>query len=53
MLDKTRLRNPRLFDKIVSPEEAATLIKDGMNVGPAVLRLPVILKKLPWRLPAR
>lgn len=33
MLDKTRLRNPKLFDKIVTPEEAAALIKDGMNVG--------------------
>ncbi|WP_299446762.1 succinate CoA transferase [uncultured Phascolarctobacterium sp.] len=33
MLDSTRLRNPSLFDKIVSPEEAALLIKDGMNVG--------------------
>ena len=25
--------NPKLFDKIVTPEEAAALIKDGMNVG--------------------
>lgn len=33
MLDQTRLRNPKLFDKIVSPAEAATLIEDGMNVG--------------------
>lgn len=33
MLDKTRLRNPKLFDKIVTAEEAAVLIKDGMNVG--------------------
>lgn len=33
MLDKTRIRNPKLFDKIVTPEEAAALIKDGMNVG--------------------
>ncbi len=33
MLDKTRLRNPKLFDKIVTPEEAAAMIKDGMNVG--------------------
>ena len=30
MLDKTRLRNPKLFDKIVTPEEAAAIIKDGM-----------------------
>ena len=33
MLDSTRLRNPKLFDKIVTPEEAAALITDGMNVG--------------------
>lgn len=33
MLDKTRLRNPALFEKIVTPEEAADLIQDGMNVG--------------------
>ena len=31
MLDSTRLRNPQLFDKIVTPEEAAALITDGMN----------------------
>lgn len=33
MLDTTRLRTPCLFDKIVSADEAATLITDGMNVG--------------------
>ena len=33
MLDKTRLRNPRLFDKIVSADDAANMIFDGMNVG--------------------
>ncbi|MEG0832239.1 MAG: acetyl-CoA hydrolase, partial [Acidaminococcaceae bacterium] len=33
MLDQTRLRNPQLFAKIVSPEQAATLLQDGMNVG--------------------
>ena len=33
MLDATRLRIPCLFDKIVSADEAATLITDGMNVG--------------------
>ena len=33
MLDSTRLRNSQLFDKIVTPEEAAALITDGMNVG--------------------
>lgn len=33
MLDKIRLRHPALFDKIVSPETAADLITDGMNVG--------------------
>ena len=33
MLDKTRLRHPALFDKIVPPETAAELIEDGMNVG--------------------
>lgn len=33
MLDATRLRNPELFRKVVSPEKAAELITDGMNVG--------------------
>ncbi len=33
MLDSDRLRNPALFDKIVSPEKAQELIQDGMNVG--------------------
>ena len=33
MLDDSRLRNKELFSKIVSPEEAAELITDGMNVG--------------------
>lgn len=33
MLDSTRLRNPKLFKKIVTPEKAAELISDGMNVG--------------------
>lgn len=33
MLDSTRLRNPCLFEKIVSADVAAELIKDGMNVG--------------------
>lgn len=33
MLDASRLRNPELFNKIVSPEAAAALITDGMNVG--------------------
>lgn len=33
VLDSIRLRNRSLFDKIVSPEEAADLIKDGMNVA--------------------
>lgn len=33
MLEKDRLRNPKLFDKIVTAEEAANLILDGMNVG--------------------
>lgn len=33
MLDSDRLRNPLLFNKIVSPEKAAELILDGMNVG--------------------
>lgn len=33
MLDATRLRTPCLFDKIVSADEAATLITDGINVG--------------------
>lgn len=33
MLDNTRLRNPKLFDKIVSADKAAELVCDGMNVG--------------------
>lgn len=33
MLDKTRLRNPELFKKIVTPEKAAEIIQDGMTVG--------------------
>lgn len=33
MLDSARLRNPKLFAKIVSAEQAAELITDGMNVG--------------------
>lgn len=33
MLDSTRLRHPSLFDKIVTAEQAAELIHDGMNVG--------------------
>lgn len=33
MLDNSRLRNPLLFDKVVSAERAAELICNGMNVG--------------------
>lgn len=33
MIDSARLRNPKLFDKLVSAEKAAELICDGMNVG--------------------
>lgn len=33
MIGKERLRDPRLFDLIVTPEEAANLITDGMAVG--------------------
>ena len=33
MLDKTRLRNPKLFEKIVSAQQAAAMITDGMNVA--------------------
>lgn len=33
MLDTFHLRNPQLFNKIASPCEAATVIKDGMTVG--------------------
>ena len=33
MLDKTRLRNPNLFSKIVSADKAQEIIQDGMNVG--------------------
>lgn len=35
MLDNTRLRNPALTAKITTPEKAAELITDGMNVGVA------------------
>lgn len=35
MLDNARLRNPQLFEKKVSAEEAASFILDGMNVGVA------------------
>lgn len=34
MIDiKGRIRNPKLYSKIVSAEEAAALIKPGMNIG--------------------
>lgn len=33
MLGEDRLRSPALFEKIVTPEQAAALIEDGMNVG--------------------
>lgn len=33
MLDDARLRNKELFAKVVTPEQAAMLIEDGMNVG--------------------
>ena len=33
MLDSSRLRNPALFDKIVTPAKAQELIRNGMNVG--------------------
>lgn len=33
MLDSTRLRHPALFSKLVTADEAAQLITDGMNVG--------------------
>ncbi len=34
MIDiKSRIRNPKLYSKIVSAEEAAALIKPGMNIG--------------------
>ena len=54
MLDSTRLRNPQLFDKIVTPEEAAALITDGMNVGvsgftPGAALLLVRKLKRNWR----
>ena len=45
MLDSTRLRNPQLFDKIVTPEEAAALITDGRMWASVVLPHPAILKK--------
>lgn len=35
MLDESRLRHPDLRAKVVSPDEAASLITDGMNVGVA------------------
>ena len=33
MLTDWHLRNPALFDKVVSPEAAALLIEDGMTIG--------------------
>ncbi|MFW6114974.1 MAG: CoA-transferase [Thermodesulfobacteriota bacterium] len=33
MLDKTRLRNRKLFDLIMSADEAATMITNGMTVA--------------------
>jgi succinyl-CoA:acetate CoA-transferase len=33
MLTAERLRHPSLFDKIRTPDEAAAMIQDGMNVG--------------------
>ena len=33
MLGSDRLRSPALFEKIATPEQAAALIEDGMNVG--------------------
>jgi hypothetical protein len=31
MLDKTRLRNNKLFAKIVTPEQAAEMVMNGMK----------------------
>ena len=33
MLGTDRLRSTALFKKIATPEQAAALIEDGMNVG--------------------
>lgn len=33
MLDSTRIRSPKFFDKITSAEKASEFILDGMNVG--------------------
>lgn len=33
MLDSSQLRNPQLFSKIVSADEAAAFIEDGMTLG--------------------
>jgi succinyl-CoA:acetate CoA-transferase len=33
VLTADRLRNPKLFDKIMTADQAATMIHDGMNVG--------------------
>ena len=33
MLDASRVRNPELFAKIVTPDKASEIIRDGMNVG--------------------
>ncbi len=33
MLDSARLKNPKLFEKIVSADEAAALIENGMTIG--------------------
>lgn len=33
MLGTDRLRSTALFEKITTPEQAAALIEDGMNIG--------------------
>ena len=51
MLGTDRLRSTALFEKIATPEQAAALIEDGMNVGvggftPSFLWLPLRLLPL-------
>ena len=33
MMEQERIRCPQLLDKVISAEEAAWMIEDGMNIG--------------------
>lgn len=49
MLGTDRLRSTALFEKITTPEQAATLIEDGMNVGVGGFTPSGYPKKQQWR----